>query len=251
MRVVPRAFLRVSSRVRVKALFMPKLYPDTAASGFGKKPKPLKRPVQARSKFTVQAIYDAFVRIWQRGGWEAVTTRAVALETGIAVGTFYDFFPDKEALLSGYVRHGIEALLARIESDVIAPGDLAPAERLQRLVRITCDASLPGLPPFDHEMLMLEHRIAEPKHHRRVYEELAGKWQQAITRCAVGKPALDTAMVSALVTACWGARRYRLLVQPGDDDAAWLVQMQALVSARLALPATAGKAPAPPRRRRA
>ena len=52
--------------------------------------KPLKRPTQARARFTVQAIYDAFVRIWQRDGWQRLTTRNVALETGISVGTLYD-----------------------------------------------------------------------------------------------------------------------------------------------------------------
>ena len=81
--------------------------------------KPLKRPSQARAQFTVQAIYDAFVRIWQRDGWARLTTRAVALETGISVGTLYDYFPNKQALLSGYVRHCIDALLARVHSDVV------------------------------------------------------------------------------------------------------------------------------------
>ncbi|MEY4564772.1 MAG: hypothetical protein RLZZ618_4049, partial [Pseudomonadota bacterium] len=47
--------------------------------------KPLKRPTQARAKVTVQAVFDAFVRIWQREGWAGVSTRAVALETGIAI----------------------------------------------------------------------------------------------------------------------------------------------------------------------
>jgi hypothetical protein len=70
------------------------MYKRQHPSGFGKavtpaapRSKPLKRPTQARGKFTVQAIYDAFVRIWQAEGWEGVTTRAVALETGIAIGT--------------------------------------------------------------------------------------------------------------------------------------------------------------------
>ena len=46
--------------------------------------KPLKRPTQARAKFTVQAIFDALVRIWQRDGWARLTTRSVALETAVA-----------------------------------------------------------------------------------------------------------------------------------------------------------------------
>jgi len=96
---------------------MASLYRRPAGAGFGNgqaesaRAKPLKRPSQRRAKFTVQAIYEAFVRIWQRGGAQAATTRAVALEAGCSVGTLYEYFPNKEALLSGYVRHTIEVLL--------------------------------------------------------------------------------------------------------------------------------------------
>lgn len=197
--------------------------------------KPLKRPTQARSKFTVQAIYDAFVRIWNAHGWEGVTTRAVALETGVAVGTLYDYFPDKEALLSGYVRHCVDALLARLDVEVIAPSDMAWQERVQRLVRITCDTRLDGLPAVDHEMLMLEHRVAEPKHHRRVYDELASRWEQAFKACKDLQPPLSSATVHALLTAAWGARRYRLLVQPDSGSGEWVVEMEAMVIARVAM----------------
>ncbi len=197
--------------------------------------KPLKRPTQARSKFTVQAIYDAFVRIWNAHGWEGVTTRAVALETGVAVGTLYDYFPDKEALLSGYVRHCVDALLARLDAEVIAPSDMAWQERVQRLVRITCDTRLDGLPAVDHQMLMLEHRVAEPKHHRRVYDELASRWEQAFKACKDLQPPLSSATVHALLTAAWGARRYRLLVQPDSSSGEWVVEMEAMVIARVAM----------------
>lgn len=77
--------------------------------------KPLKRPSQARAVFTVEAIYEAFVRIWRRDGWSGLTTRAVALEAGVAIGTLYDYFPSKEALLSGYVRHCLEHLLQQVD----------------------------------------------------------------------------------------------------------------------------------------
>lgn len=195
--------------------------------------KPLKRPTQARSKFTVQAIYDAFVRIWTAHGWEGVTTRAVALETGIAVGTLYDYFPDKEALLSGYVRHCIEALLARLDAEAIAPTDIDWRERVKRLVRITCDTRLEGLPAFDPEMLMLEHRVAEPKHHRRVYDELAERWLGAFAACKDLPLPPPPATVHALLTAAWGGRRYRLLVQPEAAGDGWVGEMEAMVTARL------------------
>src|SRR5690349_8438097 len=101
--------------------------------------KPLKRPSQARAIFTVEAIYEAFVRIWQRDGWSGLTTREVALEAGVAIGTLYDYFPSKEALLSGYIRHRLDALLAQMDQDVIQATELDWPTRIQRLVHLTCN----------------------------------------------------------------------------------------------------------------
>src|SRR6218665_3244762 len=145
--------------------------------------KPLKRPTQARAKVTVQAIFDAFVRIWQRDGWPRLTTRAVALETGVAVGTLYDYFPNKTALLSGYVRHCIEALLAEIDRQAVAPPDLRWGERVGKLVRLCCGVDAPALPWFHRDMLALEAEMAEPKHQARANEELAAAWSRVIAAC--------------------------------------------------------------------
>jgi AcrR family transcriptional regulator len=138
--------------------------------------KPLKRPSQPRSKFTVQAIYDAFIRIWRRQGWAGVTTRAVALETGIAVGTLYDYFPNKEALLSGYVRHCLDSLLESLAQEATLSPGLTWQQRVNVLINLTCGSQTAGQPFFDHGMLMLEHQIAEPKHHLRVFQVWMPAW---------------------------------------------------------------------------
>lgn len=195
------------------------MYRQRAATGFGKKSsdmsasKPLKRPSQARAKFTVQAIFDAFVRIWRAKGWEGVTTRAVALETGVSVGTLYDYFPNKEALLSGYVRHCMDALLDAIEIQVIQPADMLWDERVRRLVQLTGALDTPDLPYFDVAMLRLESVIAEPKHHRRVFEELCAKWIKAIELCADLPGKADPDSIKVLFTSVWGAKRYLLLLE--------------------------------------
>ena len=153
--------------------------------------KPLKRPSQARARFTVQAIYDAFVRIWQAQGWERLTTRAVALETGISVGTLYEYFPNKQALLSGYVRHAMDVLLATIEKQVVQASDAPWQERLHHLLRLTIGIDAPELPYYDPEMLALEHQIAELKHHRRVHRRGArGVVEGAERVCRSAAPAV-------------------------------------------------------------
>jgi AcrR family transcriptional regulator len=196
--------------------------------------KPLKRPSQARAQFTVQAIYDAFVRIWQRDGWARLTTRAVALETGISVGTLYDYFPNKQALLSGYVRHCVDALLARVRSDVVQAVSLPWQQRVRRLVQLTCGIEASGLPHFDHDMLLLESQIAEPKHHRRVYEELVDAWQAAFAACGDLPVQPGMVVIRSLVLATWGGRRYLLLLQPRDITALeWAAQMERLCIAAL------------------
>jgi len=224
---------------------MTKLYHARTQRGFGKprsrratgeapRKKPLKRPSQDRAKFTVQAIYDAFVRIWRAEGWAGITTRAVALDTGISVGTFYDYFPNKHALLSGYVRHAMDVLLERIERDVVAPADLGWEERVRCLVRLSCGVEESAY--VDHEMLMLINDIAEPKHHRRVFDELSAMWCKVIAACTDLPAPPDRRSVIALFAAVWGARRYLMLVEPRNFDwAAWASEMECLCCARLRL----------------
>lgn len=191
--------------------------------------KPLKRPTQPRAKFTVQAIYDAFIRIWQREGWAGVTTRAVALETGIAVGTLYDYFPNKEALLSGYVRHCLDSLLANLAKEATLSSGLSWQQRVNVMINLTCGAQTVGQPFFDHGMLMLEHQIAEPKHHLRVFQELSEAWRACLDACPDLPAQPSPAKLDSLLLAVWGGRRYFLLLSPVVmDQQVWIKEMQAL-----------------------
>ena len=58
-----------------------------------------KLPKQARAQATVEAILEATSRILQTDGERALTTNAVARLAGISIGTLYQYFPDKNAIL--------------------------------------------------------------------------------------------------------------------------------------------------------
>lgn len=66
-------------------------------------PRPRKLPRQARSRATFETILEATTRILQAGGLSAVTTNLVAETAGVSVGSLYQYFPSKEAILSELV----------------------------------------------------------------------------------------------------------------------------------------------------
>jgi AcrR family transcriptional regulator len=65
-------------------------------------------PQQARARDTVEVIFEATARILQRGGRAALNTNAVAERAGISVGTLYQYFPNKEAIMVAMARRQLE-----------------------------------------------------------------------------------------------------------------------------------------------
>lgn len=60
---------------------------------------PRKLPQQERSRSVVTAILEAAIRVLQRDGARGFTTIRVAERAGISVGSLYQYFPNKEAIL--------------------------------------------------------------------------------------------------------------------------------------------------------
>ena len=71
--------------------------------------EPRKSPVQARSTASVDAILEATIQVLLTVGKERLTTTKVALRADVSVGTLYQYFPNKSALLQAAVkRHLVE-----------------------------------------------------------------------------------------------------------------------------------------------
>lgn len=68
---------------------------------------PRRRPSQARSRQTVEAILEGAARVFRREGWDATTNR-IAEEAGVGIGTLYEYFPNKEALLHVLAERHVE-----------------------------------------------------------------------------------------------------------------------------------------------
>jgi AcrR family transcriptional regulator len=78
--------------------------------------EPRKSPVQARSTASVDAILQATIQVLLQVGKERLTTTRVALRAGVSVGTLYQYFPNKTALLQAALRRHLEEVTNAVEA---------------------------------------------------------------------------------------------------------------------------------------
>src|SRR3546814_3035933 len=72
---------------------------------------PRKNPSQERSRATVNALVEATARILVKEGFDKASTNHIAELAGVSVGSLYQYFPGKEALVAAVVeRHNLEIM---------------------------------------------------------------------------------------------------------------------------------------------
>ncbi|ASR33689.1 TetR family transcriptional regulator [Prauserella marina] len=76
---------------------------------------PLRRqPVQQRSAKRVERMLDASAELLEEIGYEALTTTLIAKRAGVAVGSLYQFFPDKRAVIQALTQRNLECFVAAV-----------------------------------------------------------------------------------------------------------------------------------------
>ncbi|MDO9570472.1 MAG: TetR/AcrR family transcriptional regulator [Hydrogenophaga sp.] len=95
---------------------------------------PRKKPRQARATFTLDAIFEATIQLLVADGMHRLTTTKVAERAGVSVGTLYQYFPHKEALVYAVNERYLENLAARIESTCRAQHGRPIGEMVEALI---------------------------------------------------------------------------------------------------------------------
>ena len=116
---------------------------------------PRKSASQERSRLTVNALLDATARILVREGFDKASTNRIAEVAGVSVGSLYQYFPSKEALVAAIIdRHNREVMQ-------VVRGELADAmnQPIEQAVRKLV------------AMAVKAHRI-DPKLHRVLAEQI-------------------------------------------------------------------------------
>jgi AcrR family transcriptional regulator len=117
--------------------------------------KPRRRPVQERSLATVSAILGAAAQVFERHGYAAGTTNRIAERAGVSIGTVYQYFPNKDAILVALVHQHLAESTAALQP---------------HLDRLNSGAGFDDVLPGIVQAMVAMHALA-PGLHRVLFEE--------------------------------------------------------------------------------
>jgi len=101
---------------------------------------PRKRPRQERSRATVDTILAATARVLVKRGYDDLTTNAVAAAAGVSIGSLYQYFPNKNALVAALIERHIEDMNASVLAELARVAQLPFAEAARCVVELTIRA---------------------------------------------------------------------------------------------------------------
>lgn len=114
---------------------------DPSRSQFASRPprlpsqiRPRKQPVQERSRATVEAVLAATLQVLRKHGAAALTTTRVAEVAGVSVGSLYQYFPNKRALVAALKLQYFEQITGRTLAAIHAARDLPLAAAVAHIV---------------------------------------------------------------------------------------------------------------------
>jgi AcrR family transcriptional regulator len=117
-----------------------------------------KSPRQARSERTVATILEAAARVLARDSLDGFNTNRVAEVAGLSIGSLYQYFPNKSALIAALIRRAHDELADALELAVLGSEGGTLESSLASLVRVAIDQQY-GRPllaaALDHEELRL------------------------------------------------------------------------------------------------
>jgi AcrR family transcriptional regulator len=106
---------------------------DLAVAPMPARRKPRKTPAQQRSKETVAVLLTAAARILVEDGYERASVNRIAALAGVSVGSLYQYFPTKEALVAAVAQKLADEMLA-VFQEGLAEAALRPFDECISLV---------------------------------------------------------------------------------------------------------------------
>ena len=175
---------------------------------------PRKTPRQRRSAVLVEAIYEAGARILETEGLAGLNTNRVAAVAGVSVGSLYQYFPSKEAIVAGLLRQSRQDLLDGMRQVLVASEGETFEVVVDRLLGVAARGQ------FDRSNLArtleyAEGMLAIDEETRALKTELAEEIAGLLARHGISRPLIAAWDLISLVRGLIDAAGLR-----GETDAA-------------------------------
>ena len=109
-------------------------------------PAPRRRPSQSRSKVLVDAIIQACKQVLADEGTERLTTNRIAEVAGVTIGSLYQYFPNKEAILANLLSEEFAAASDQVCREmtprVAAQINVSLCATIHELIHVTAELHL-------------------------------------------------------------------------------------------------------------
>lgn len=93
---------------------------------------PRRKAKQARAQATIEAIFGATAQILETEGEGRLTTNRIAEVAGVSIGSLYQYFADKQAILVAMAQAENENTRTKLKAG-LAEGEISPARLLIRI----------------------------------------------------------------------------------------------------------------------
>ncbi|MBG6092501.1 TetR/AcrR family transcriptional regulator [Actinomadura viridis] len=105
-----------------------------------------RRPAQRRSAERVQRMLDACADILDESGYDGLTTTRIAQRAEVAIGSVYQFFPDKRAVAQALALRNLEEFEQRVSRRVAEGGFTDWTDTVGAIIEIFVDMhrTVPG-----------------------------------------------------------------------------------------------------------
>jgi AcrR family transcriptional regulator len=102
--------------------------------------KPRKTATQERARVTVDALVEATARILVKEGFDKASTNRIAEQAGVSVGSLYQYYPSKEALVAAVIDRHNDEIMQVVTAVFAEVASLPVDEAVRRLVAVAIEA---------------------------------------------------------------------------------------------------------------
>ena len=101
---------------------------------------PRKRASQQRSRATVSALVEATARVLVREGFDKASTNRIAEVAGVSVGSLYQYFPSKEALVVAVIDRHNQEIMQVVRGELAEAMSLPVEKAVRKMIAVAVKA---------------------------------------------------------------------------------------------------------------